>query len=176
MPGVTPPVVRSLFQAAAAFYRATPWKKARVVRIDRPAWPTWYAALTGKSRTTPGLVLAENLATARRIQQGTLSDRKSSAASMLAVLFGSKRRLAPSDLEMVQQYQLPVAGPRAYPLLVCQEPGVRLRQPFDSEVQLLDGCLRALSRLPAGEKAAGPFEMQVPLPSGAVQFQLAPVH
>jgi len=175
MPGVTQGGVHSLFEAAAAYYRKAPWKKAGVVRVDWPASPPWYAALTGRGETTPGLVLAQDLETAERIRKGKLSDRKARAASVLALLFGGKRQLAESDLEMVLQYQLPVAGPRAYPLIFRQEPGDRLRPPVDWEVQLLDGCLRALARFLARRKSARPFETRLVLPSGAVQLGLSPV-
>jgi hypothetical protein len=175
MPGVTPPAVRSLFQAAAAFYRKAPWKQAGVVQVDRPACSPWYAALTGRGGTTPGLVLSEDLEAANQVRRGELSDRKARTAFVLALLFGSKRQLVDSDLEMIQQYKLPIAGPRAYPMVFCQEPGERLRPLFDSEVQFLDACLRALPRFLGRRKGADQFETQVALATGAVPLGLSRV-
>jgi hypothetical protein len=174
MPGVTPRMVKSVFQAAAAFYRRAPWKKAaNAVRIE---WPegdgAWYAAVTGSRVTTPGLVLSESLETVQRIREGNLSDKKARSASALAIVFGRKKQLIETDREMVQQYELPVAGPRAFPVFFRQEPGPVMRPPFARELQLLDGCLRTIPRfLTAGNRtSARPFEARVP--AGAIQLRL----
>lgn len=147
MPGVTPALVRNAFQAAAAFYHRSPWKRAAdaVVCLDCSSWSiSWYAAITGAGNTKPGLVLSRELDTVKRIRRGQLSSRMARTTSALAVVFGSKRQMTETNLAMVKQYKLPVAGPRAYPVFIAQEPGSVVRPPFDHELQLLAGVLQAV--------------------------------
>jgi hypothetical protein len=176
MPGVTPRLVKSVFRSAASFYRRAPWKRTgnRVVRVE---WPgrvdvPWFATVTGIHGTTPGLLLSESLETVNRIMQGNLSDKKARAASALAIVFGPRKHMFETDLEMVKQYKLPIAGRRAFPLFFRQEPGPLMRPPFDEELQLLDGCLRTMPRfLMASRRAsARTFEVKVALPTGEVKL------
>ncbi|MBY0525283.1 MAG: hypothetical protein K2R98_17890 [Gemmataceae bacterium] len=171
MPGVTPPMVRSLFQSAAVFCRRMPWKNATApIQVEWPASTNgpWYAAITGARGTTRGLALSESLETVHLIDQGKLTDRKARAATAMAIVFGGKKAMIDSDLEVVEQYQLPLAGPRAYPLVFCQEPGPRMRPPLDWELRLLDGCLRAILKFlkTRTRGSAKPLEVEVTLPTG----------
>jgi hypothetical protein len=175
MPGVTPRMVKSVFRTAAAFYRRAPWKNTRhgVIRVE---WPVcgdspWFASVTGRRGATPGLVLSESPETVKRIMAGGLSDKKARSASALAIVFGRKKQMIDTDLEMVQQYKLPVAGPRAFPLFFRQESGVPLRPPRDRELQLLDGCLRTIPRfLTAGSRTN---VRSFALPTGATPLRLS---
>jgi hypothetical protein len=176
MPGVTPGMVKSVFKSAASFYRRAPWKMAGndMVGVEwagRGDVP-WFAAITGRNGTTPGLLLSESPDTVKRIMQGNLSDKKARSASALAVLFGPRKLMIETDLEMVKQYQLTVAGPRAFPLFFRQEPGSRMRPPFDLELQLLDGCLRTITRFLTARSTTStrPFEVKVALPTGAMKL------
>jgi len=176
MSGVTPPIVRSLFQAAAAFYRQSPWKKARggLIRVHSPQCATdWYAVVMARDGKTPDLILSSNLEVAERIRRGDLSGKKARSASILAVAFGGKNDILESDLEMIQEYGLQVASRNAYPLLFRQEPGKLIRPPLDWELELLDGCLRTMPKFLKRPTNPKPFEATVTLSNSQLKLTLS---
>src|SRR5260370_42264387 len=65
MPAVTPAQVGSFYEAAAFFFRQTPWKKvgfeaAIQIKCDKYQSGPWYAVLMGQSGLTMGLALYED--------------------------------------------------------------------------------------------------------------------
>jgi hypothetical protein len=62
----------------------------------------------------------------------------------LAIVFGEKDNLPEADLEAVEQYGWKVAGRKAYPAVYRKEPGLTIRPPLVWELELLEGCLRAV--------------------------------
>jgi hypothetical protein len=173
-------MVKSVFRSAANFYRRAPWKKAGdvVVRVECPVRGDgpWFAAVAGGAKMMPGLFLAESQDTVRRLREGRLTDKKASSASILAIVFGQKKQIIDADLEMAQQYKLTVAGPKAFPLFLRQEPGPLTRPPFDLELQFLDGCLRAIPRFLGRKRSSDrPLSIEVPLPAGALQLIMSRV-
>jgi hypothetical protein len=149
MPSVTPRMVRGLFEAAAEYYRQAPWKKVgeRTIRVECSKFECgpWYAVLVGQGGFAAGLVLYDNLETLNRIRHGDLSEEENARmTSALAIVFGEKDNLPEADLEAVEQYGWKVAGRKAYPAVYRQEPGLTMRPPLVWELELLEGCLRAV--------------------------------
>lgn len=149
MPSVTPRMVRGLFEAAAEFYRQAPWKKVRerTIRVECSKFESglWYAALMGQGGFAAGLVLYESLETLNRLKQGDLSEEENARlTSALGIIFGEKDNLPEADLEAVEQYGWKVAGRKAYPVVYRKEPGLAMRPPLVWELELLEGCLRAV--------------------------------
>lgn len=148
MPGVTPRMVKALFEAAAHCYRQVPWKKLRqrTIKVECPKLKIhpWYAILTGQDGTPPGLVLYDDLEGLDCIQHGDMTVKEARQFSALAVLFGAIENLPEADQEAVEQYRWKVAGRRAYPAVYRKEQGGKLRSPVAWEQELLAGCLRVL--------------------------------
>jgi tetratricopeptide (TPR) repeat protein len=163
MPGVTPEQVASFYEAAAYFFRQSPWKKvgyeaATKVECDQFQSGPWYAVLMGQSGLTLGLALYEDLKTLQRMWAGTAADEDNSRPSVATtVTFGEAWDLPVTDLEAAQQYGWPVARPDAYPEVFHKEQGLSMRPPLAWELELLEACLRAIpdfvSRRPQDDPA-----------------------
>jgi hypothetical protein len=181
MPGITPEQVGSFFQAAAAFFRQAPWKKAgyeSVVQIgcDRFQSGPWYALLMGQSGLTTGLALYEDLDTLRRLWAGA-GDNEAQARQTVAttVTFGEESDIPVADLEAAQQYGWEVARPDAYPTVFHKERGLSIRPPLAWELELMAGCLRAIpdfvNRRPQDDPTRE--EVTVPVASGDLTLTLS---
>jgi tetratricopeptide (TPR) repeat protein len=161
MPGMTPSQVGTFFAAAAEFYRQAPWKEVAddaTIQVECAKYQSgpWYAVVMGQSGMTLGLALYEDLRIVRRTQQGRLSDEgHAHQAVVLSVTFGEQHELVTKDLEAMQELGWKLAGPEAYPCPFKKERGLALRPPLVWELELLEGCLRAIpdfaSRRPQDE-------------------------
>jgi hypothetical protein len=148
-PGVTPDRVRSLFEAAANFYRQAPWKRfpyqaAIEVQCKQYQGP-WYAVIMGQSGLTLGLALYDSLKVLRRLWSGRLSDEQSARLTVGTTLtYGEPRALPIADLEALDQYGWPVARSDAYPCVFHKDRGLSMRPPLVWEMEVLEACLRTL--------------------------------
>jgi len=149
MPGMTPEVVGSFFESAAGYFRQAPWKQTgeRTIKVECAKFTSgpWYAVLMGQGGMTCGLVLYDNLELVDRIKQADLTEEENARlTSALVVVFGTKEDLTEADLEAAQRYGWKVAGRKAYPSVYRKEPGLSMRPPLVWELELLEGCLRAI--------------------------------
>src|SRR5262245_31768285 len=91
------------------------------------------------------------------------------------VTFGEEWDVPVADLEAAQRHGWPVARPDAYPAVFHKEPGLSLRPPLARELELMEGCLRAVpepvARHPQDEPATE--EMIVPVASGPLKLVLS---
>jgi hypothetical protein len=60
------------------------------------------------------------------------------------VTFGEEWDIPVADLEAAKRHGWPVARPDAYPEVFHKERGLSLRPPLAWELELLEGCLRAV--------------------------------
>jgi tetratricopeptide (TPR) repeat protein len=164
--GVTPERAGSFYEAAAAFFRQAPWKKVgceAAIKVEAPTLQggPWYAVLMGQSGLATGLALYDDLAAVRRMWAGRDSEPDARQASGAAVMFGEAWDIPVTDLEAAQAHGWPVARPDAYPDVICTERGRSIRPPLAWELELLEGCLRAVpdfvNRHPQGDPAAEEF-------------------
>src|SRR4051794_37000967 len=164
----------------AAYYRQAPWKEIgeRTIRVASGKFASgpWYAVLMGQGGMARGLVLYDSLETLNRIKQGDLTEEENARlTSALAVVFGKGGDLPAADLEAARQHGWRVAGPKAYPSAYRKEPGLSMRPPLAWELELLEGCLRAVPefvrRRPQDDPAAE--EVTVPVASGELKLVLA---
>ena len=74
-----------------------------------------------------------------------------------------------------QRHGWPVARPDAYPEVFHKERGLALRPPLAWELELLEGCLRAVPEFVNRHRQGGPAreEMTVPVASGPLKLTLA---
>lgn len=174
-PGVTAKHVAGVFEAAAAYYQASPWRDIpgdRPIRVqcDQFTTDTWYAVVMGQSGMTLGLALYEDLDALKAI----LADEKDSERrnAGLSVMYGEQFAIAIRDLDAAERNNWPVAGPEAYPMVMRVNPGMAVRPPLAWELQLLEACLRAIPVfLRRGDRA--PSRMAVPAASGELLLELA---
>jgi tetratricopeptide (TPR) repeat protein len=181
MPGVKPAQVGSFFEAAASFFRQAPWKKVgyeAAIRVECAKFQSgpWYAVLMGQSGLELGLALYEDLEALRELLTGDAADEEKARQSVATtVTFGEEWDIPVADLEAARRYGWQVARPDAYPEVFHKERGLALRPPLAWELDLVEGCLRAVPEFvfrrrqddPAGE------EMTVPVASGQLKLALA---
>src|SRR5581483_9087490 len=148
VPGVTPAQVGSFYDAAAFFFRQAPWKKlgdeaAIKVECDKFQSGPWYTVVMGQSGLTTGLALYEDLKALRNIwtTDGNESAREGVATT---VTFGEEWTIPVADLEAAKKHGWPVARPDAYPEIFHKERGLSLRPPLAWQLELVEGCLRAI--------------------------------
>lgn len=181
MPGVKPQQVAGFFEAAAEFYRRAPWKVVgddATIQVECGKYESgpWYAVVMGQAGLTLGLALYEDLRVVQRMQRGELSDEgHASKAVVLSVTFGEQTELAVKDVEAIEQHGWKVAGPEAYPCTFKKERGMSIRPPLTWELELMEGCLRAIpefvrQRQPEDQSSA---EMTVSVVSGQSKLKLS---
>jgi hypothetical protein len=176
---VTPDAVAGLFDAAAHFHERQPWKSVgeRAIRVDCLSLEggPWYAVLMGQAGMTAGLVLYDDYETLERIRTENLSPEESARiTAALAVVFGTKDELADADREGLEEHGWRVAGPNAYPVVYRMDPDLDMKAPQAWEVELLEGCLRALPEFVRKKtRRLGPTPFKVLVSSGELEVVLA---
>jgi len=181
MPGVTPGQVGSFYEAAAFFFRQAPWKKvgyeaAIQVECAKVQSGPWYAVLMGQSGLTLGLALYEDLGVLRRLWAGERADEDNARQTVgTSVTFGEEWDIPVADLEAARRYGWPVVRADAYPEVFHKERGLSLRPPLAWELELLEGCLRAVPEFVARHSQGDPAreEMTVPVASGPLKLVLS---
>ncbi len=150
MPGMEPEQVEGFYQAAAAFFRQSPWKRVgyeATIRIECERFHSgpWYAVLMGQSGLTLGMALYENLDTLNSTWRDDYSEKETNRETVgLNVSFEEEWNIPVADLEAAQTYGWEVARPDAYPDVMHKDRGMAFRQPLTWELELLEGCLRAI--------------------------------
>jgi tetratricopeptide (TPR) repeat protein len=181
MPGVTPAQVGSLYDAAAFFFQQAPWKKvgyeaAIKVECNKFQSGPWYGVLMGQSGLTTGLALYDNLKQLRRMLAGDRADEENTRKSVATtVTFEEEWDIPVADLEAAKLYGWQVARPDAYPEIMHKERGLSHRPPLAWELELMEGCLRAVPEFVTRYKQDDPAneEMTVPVASGELRLVLS---
>ncbi len=181
MPGVTPEQVASFYRAAAAFYRRAPWKKMgfeQAIRIQSENYESgpWYAVVMGQSGMTLGVALYEDLKLLKKLWSGTLSDEQNARQTVaLTVTYDPETLMPSADLLAFREHRWEVAGPEAYPVVFRKEKGLVMRPPLSWELELLEGCLRAIPELVAKYDPGDtrPHRMVVPVAAGELPIVLS---
>jgi hypothetical protein len=149
-PGITPAQLGSFFAASSDFYRAAPWKRISgdaIVQVETEAFTSgpWYAVVMGQSGIELGMALYEDLKHLRKLMTGRCSDKENARRmSALSVTFSEAFEIAPEDFDAIEQFDWPVAGTEAYPIVLRVNPGLVLRVPLAWELELLEACQRAI--------------------------------
>jgi hypothetical protein len=181
MPGVTPAQVAGFYEAAAFFYRQAPWKQvgyeaAMKVECGKFRGGPWYAVLMGQSGLETGLALYEDLEALRSLWAGGRADEEVARQSVATtVTFGEAWDIPVADLEAAKKHGWQVARPDAYPEVFHKERGLSLRPPLAWELELMEGCLRAVPEFVARHPQDCPAreEITVPVASGELKLVLS---
>ena len=180
-PGVTPKQVAGFYEAAAAFFRQAPWKKvgyesAIRVECDKFDGGPWYAVLMGQSGLTTGLALYDDLETLKRLWTRDADDEENARETVgTSVTFGEESDIPVADLEAAKRHGWPVARADAYPSVFHKARGLSTRPPLAWELELLEGCLRAIPAFVGRRRQDDPTreEMTAPASSGELKLGLA---
>ncbi len=161
VPGVKLEDIRGFYEAAADFYRAAPWRlvpgdTTLKVECSKFQTHTWFGVVMGQSGLVLGLALYEDHAMLQRIFTGSGSDDEvSRQATGLSVMYGEAFEIPIADLDAADRHRWPIAGEEAYPNPIYVNPGRSMRPPLAWELELLEGCLRAIPKfLVSGQESA----------------------
>ncbi|MBV8076943.1 MAG: tetratricopeptide repeat protein [Planctomycetaceae bacterium] len=178
MPGVTPDLVAGFYRAAAAFHREAPWRalgyeSAIKVEADRFESGPWYAVVMGQSGLTFGMALYDDLGLLKRMWAGASSDEENARETVaLTVTFGDESEVPFADLEASREYGWEVAGPEAHPSIFRKERGMTMRPPLAWELELMEGCLRAVPDFVARHPLDDPSTARVTVPVASGELGL----
>jgi hypothetical protein len=105
-----------------------------------------------------------------------LSDEKSARLTVATtVTFGDETEIPPADVTAGRRYGWKVARRDAYPSIFHKNLGMSARPPPDWELELMEGCLRAIhefvKRRPQDDPT--PEETTVPVASGSLKLRLS---
>jgi len=152
VPGVRLDDIRGFYEAAADYHRAAPWRlipgdTSLKIECQKFTTHTWYGVVMGQSGLVLGLALYDDLDMLRRLFTGSGSDDEMSRqATGLSVMYGEAFEIPIADLDAAERYAWPVASQEAYPNPIYVNPGRSMRPPLAWELELLEGCLRAIPR------------------------------
>jgi tetratricopeptide (TPR) repeat protein len=179
-PGMTPDRVRGFYDAAAGFFRQAPWKRVgyeAAIRIecDHSTGGPWFAVLMGQSGLTIGLALYEDLNVLRRMWAGAEDKKNARETVATSVMFNEAWDISPIDLDAATTHGWPVARPDAYPEVIRKERGMSMRLPLPLELELLEGCLRAVPEfvLRRAQDDTTREEITVPTAGGTLKLSLS---
>lgn len=147
--GVTVPLIAELFEAAAEFYRQAPWRwldNLMPIEYRYPAdGPARYLVVMGSGGEEFGLAFYASLDDLRLQYGDHEPEELYKKITALAITFDEPMALAYDDLDALEEYGWPVAGPHAYPLpLKAVPPAARLVPLNADEVAAMAACLRAV--------------------------------
>lgn len=167
VPGVTLPLFADLCAAAAEFYQRAPWRwldNLAAIEARYPAnGPARYLVIMGFGGQEFGLALYPTLEDLRWQISGLEPPAIYEKLTTTSLTFDEADVLAFEDLDAIEQHGWPVAGPRAYPLLMRITPPAQVSVPGANEIALLAAALRTLpgfvtERLHADQGAPQPAE------------------
>ena len=181
MPGVNPEQVAGFYRAAAGFYRRAPWRKlgddtAIKVECDRFESGPWYAVVMGQSGVTFGLALYDDFKKLEKLWADEMSEDDYVREMLtLTVTFDDETETSTADLDDARRLGWEVAGPEAYPSIFRKERGLSMRPPLAWELELMEGCLRAIPAFVSRHRADDPsmHKMKVPVASGELGLVLS---
>jgi tetratricopeptide (TPR) repeat protein len=181
MPGIKPEHVAGFYQAAAGFFRRAPWRKlgyqtAIKIECDRFESGPWYAVVMGQSGLTFGMALYDDLKTLEKLWTREMSDEQSAReTTALSVTFDDETGSAAADLDASRRFGWEVAAPEAHPSIFRKERGLSIRPPLAWELELMEGCLRAVPAFAARHRPddMSRHKMTVPVASGDLSLMLS---
>jgi hypothetical protein len=154
---IPPDVVLELFIAAGLLFRAAPWElmvDQQIVRVDIPSLNVDGAVVSiiGAAGESFGLLLFSSLQTflsfcmMSALESDELPNSNSGADESVvfrSLSFDRKKDLHPRLAREIKQHRWPVAGPKAYPVLLCLDSGKVLFETTERDVRILTASTRA---------------------------------
>jgi len=149
IPSVTPQMLGHLYQLAAQFYQATPWRwfhDHHPFAIACPPEDTpRYAVVMGSGGEVFGLAVYDQLEDVRSMFTSPVSPRQMAKLRTWFVLFfEAAPAVSFDDLDAMAVNDWPVAAPHAYPVFGRTTPDQELALPAKSDLLWMEGALGAL--------------------------------
>jgi hypothetical protein len=150
IPGVSVPLVAELYAAAADYYNIKPWRwigNWQPIEIRLPLeGRARYALALGGGGETFGISLYESLADVdAMLSRNDINQPFSHPFTWLSVVLDEATYMAIDDLDAIEQYDWPVAGSHAYPLVLKATTENEWGQlPNASELTWLAAALRTI--------------------------------
>ncbi|MBU0704684.1 MAG: hypothetical protein KKC18_12555 [Chloroflexi bacterium] len=148
VPGVTEPLAREIFETAAEYYRQSPWRwidNASPIEIRYPPdGRSRYAIVMGSGGETFGISLYESQKDLDVALYSADPERVVEQISWFSLIFEGAMTMPFGDLDAMGKYGWPVAGERAYPLVVKAIPPDEWWSPSASEIAWLAAALRVI--------------------------------
>jgi hypothetical protein len=149
IPLVTPQMLGHLYQLAAQFYQATPWRwfhDHHPFAIACPPEDTpRYAVVMGSGGEVFGLAVYDQLEDLRSMFMSPVSPRQMAKMRTWFVLFfEAAPAVSFDDLDAMAVNDWPVAAPHAYPVFGRTTPDQEIALPAQSDLLWMEGALGAL--------------------------------
>jgi tetratricopeptide (TPR) repeat protein len=172
--GVTPEMMRAYAAAAAELYRARPWELLDnddliVLESPVPDPVLKHICVLGARGKFIGLCFHESPETVQRCacNQGT---QWMMPGRHWHFRFDPIDGISLGDVDLWERYDLPVAGPNAYPFAVCYETKGPYRRPGPMELAFFEGFMRALAQSTEQEFDSGRWTRRVDTFDNPMEF------
>ena len=165
--GVTVEMMRAYAAAAAEFYRARPWELLAnddLIVLESPKVEPGlrHVCVLGASGEMIGLGFHQSRKDFERYASYPYSDSDWVMHGRHWYLrFEPITGISYGDVDLWERYDLPVAGPNAYPFAVCNEVGAANHRPGPAELAFLEGFMRALAQSTEKDFDSGRWSRQV---------------
>jgi hypothetical protein len=174
--GITVDLMRYFADAASKFYQSQPWQyltDGDLIEVESPFVDSSlrYLTVLGAGGMTFGLAFYDSLQ-----QFESLFEQKEQASLATekhwSVLFGPVTELPFGDVDLWEDYDLPVAGEDAYPVAICFQPRGKQRRPGLDILAFLEGLMQVLAQTTEEEIDSGRWKKHVTTSKGKVDFTL----
>jgi hypothetical protein len=152
---VSPETVAHFFESTAGLYRAAPWKSlwdADVIGLDVPQLGLSRAALSviGRARQNYGFIIfdsASDYDAFGAAGQDPLRRRHGDiGAPILSLNFETKSKIPVTMRGEITRHHWPVAGPKAYPLVMAVDRDLVARPLGERELRIVSAAAECLTR------------------------------
>jgi len=176
--GVTLERVRSLAEAAKAFYEAAPWEHLSnqdVIEVETPSPDAGltYAVVLGQGGAEYGQGFYRSLDQYWAMAAGEPMEAWMGSGGLWSMTFDDITFLTLADADLWEDHDLPVAGRRAYPVPVRFDRKKGLRRPSAKVLAFMEGLLRALAGTTEEEMDSGRWTREAATADGPVTYRLS---
>ncbi len=180
VPSVTLPLMGHLYELAADFYRAAPWRWLNdnhplEIRYPPDTSPR-YVVVMGSGGEVFGLAVYDTLADLQLMYRSDLSHQQTTRmASWLVLFFEEAIAMSFDDLDALAKYDWPVAAEDAYPVFGRTAPANEIVQPTKADVFWFEGALASILAFLSQHKrvtVVKPVEVTLPVTTIGGQAQV----
>lgn len=170
--------LRAFADAAVEFHRAAPWNFLTdddLVQVESPAAPKGLGCFNvmGAGGIERGLGFFPSKTAFERFKQSEPFDPKIAAAGLWLMSFDEVVDWPIADSELWEDHDLPVAGERGYPSLVCHQPNGSAKPASTEHLAFAEALLRALAATTEDEFDSGRWTKAVETIEGPVAIELS---
>ncbi len=175
--GVTVERMRSFAEAASAFCQAAPWvylTDCDLIRVDGPKPPRGlkYATVLGAGGEVFGLGMYGTLRDYWRLVQAVTSPA-SARPSCWSFSLDPVENVEQADIELWEEFDLPFSANNLLPVVMGFPGGSVVSRPNATQLNFIEGLLRALSETTEEEIDSGQWQKTVTTYAGPRSYRLA---